>query len=207
MPGIVALVQGISDDLVARLAAGYPNPGVSGGLTLTAGKILLGRQHTIEGTYYPPRIVFVPRGSRFGPRDTYNRSNKSTNPSPEMVAQWEQRSIHSDVVRFEVECWGVSDPPDVDADFDVTQTLYQALIASLRATITGGYQLEDGDWPDQDPNEAQIQKVGHRFVFSVAISTPILDVPNRSVKVSGISGTVGFTGNTAPGEVVIVNVP
>lgn len=207
MPGIVALVSAISDDVVARLAAGYPNPGVSPALTLTAGKILLGRQHTIEGTYYPPRIVFVPRGSRFGPRDTYNRSNIATNPSAEMVAQWEQRSIHSDILRFEVECWGVSNPPDVDADFDVTQVLYQALITSIRTKITGGYALEDGDWPDQDPNEAQIQKVGHRFVFAVAISTPILDVPYPSVKVSGISGTVGFIGNTAPGEVVIVNVP
>lgn len=206
MPGIVALVAKISDDVVTRLGATTPP------VVLTAGKILLGRQHTVEGAYVAPRIVFVPKSSRFGARDTSNASVIETNPSSEMVAQWAQRSIHTDKVRFEIECWGVSTAgpggtPDPDADFDATQLLYQTVIASIRTNITGQYTLEDGTWVDQDENAAQLQKIGHRFVFGIEINTPILDVRYPPVTITSVQGPVGFTGNTAAGETVIVTVP
>ena len=70
MPGIVALVSQISDDVVASLsAAGYP--------PLTDGAILLGRQYVFEASA-PPRIIFIPMRSTFPAKDVYNRSTASS---------------------------------------------------------------------------------------------------------------------------------
>lgn len=58
--GIVALVQAVSDDVVAALAAAKYPP-------LVDGAILLGRQHQFEQSA-PPRIIMTPVKSRFSPR-------------------------------------------------------------------------------------------------------------------------------------------
>lgn len=199
MPGIVDLVSFISDDVIARLdAAGYP--------PLVDGQILLGRQHLLEQSA-PPRIVFVPVRSVFGARDTYNRSRVASSPSTEQRLQYAQRALHSEVVTFEVHVWGAAEPPDPDDDFDATQALYHVVIQSLRANITGGYELGDGDWTDQHPDAAQLQKLGHEFVFEVSIGTPVLDELHPLVPISSVETTVEFSGNSATGETVIVVVP
>jgi hypothetical protein len=195
MPGIVALVSAISTDVAGRLAAqGIP--------PLTDGKILLGRQHVLEQSA-PPRIVFVPMTSRFGPRDTYNASRISGFPSSEILLQWSQRAIHNDAVLFEVHCWGAASPPSPDGDFDVTQVLYQTVIASIRTNITGGYTLFPGTWADQQPTAAQLQKLGHEFVFGLEINTPILDPALAIVPVSSVQAMVEFAGNSAEAIIIL----
>jgi len=198
MPGIGYLVESISNDVSTALAAaGYP--------PLTDGKILIGQQH-IQEYSSPPKIVMVPKGSTFYERDFYSRSQVEGYPSAEILLQWAQRAIHQDWVRFDVHCWGVADPPDPEGgDFDATQVLYQAVIQSLHRLALGSYKLGPGTWVDQNENVAQLQKLGHWFMFSVELFTPVLDqllsyVPSGTIG----SATVEYTGASTEGIVVIL---
>lgn len=198
MPGIGAIVSAISADVSAALAA-------AGYAPLTDGGILIGRQH-IKEMSSPPKIVFVPRGSTFNPRDFYNRSNVEGAPSAEMKLQWAERAVHTDLTRFDVHCWGVASPPDPEGgDFDATQVLYQAVIQSVRRLAYGSYNLLPGTWLDQAEGMGQLQKLGHWFVFGIEFQTPILDMLLSYVP-SGTVGevTVEYAGNSTEGIVIIV---
>lgn len=66
MAGIVALVNDISNDVNAKLlAAGLP--------ALTDGGIVIGRVHVDENVA-PPRVILIPRGSRFEPKSSSTHS-------------------------------------------------------------------------------------------------------------------------------------
>src|ERR1700749_1026164 len=110
MPGIVALVSQISTDVVTDLAAaGYP--------ALIDGKILLGKQFQFEQSA-PPRIIFTPVNSDFPTKDVYNASpTGQSGYTAEQLAQNRNRSILSDMINFEVRCWGVSPDQDPDNDY------------------------------------------------------------------------------------------
>jgi hypothetical protein len=201
MPTIGQYINMISDDLVLRLEnADYP--------ALTDGAILIGRQHVIEQSS-PPRVVFVPVGSAYGPRNMYGPSNRA-NPTLEASAQILQRAIATETVKFEVHVWGQADPPDPEGgDFDATQFLYQALILSIHLTTVGSYKLGNGTWVDQAPSMAQFQKAGHEYVFTIDIDTPVMDGPLQYVQ----EGTVGSitvieentqTGTSSEIEVIIL---
>lgn len=164
MPGIVALVSAISTDVSAGLlAAGYP--------ALTDGAILLGQQHLMEQSS-PPRIIFIPKSSTFGPPSPASASNVSTNTpySTEGRRQIAQRSIQTDSVTFEVRCWGQSVPADPNNDFDVTQALYQQVIMSTHLIAAGNYKVGNGTWNDT----SQLYRSGREFVFSLTLATPVL---------------------------------
>lgn len=62
MPGIVALVSAISDDVMSKLAG-------AGRAPLTDGGIVMGRVK-LEETVAAPRVVFVPKGSLFEAKST-----------------------------------------------------------------------------------------------------------------------------------------
>lgn len=72
MPGVVALVNAISADVVTSLS--------TFGVTLSGGGILIGRVH-IDENLAPPWIVFVPRGSRFEAARRAGRTPVTTMPS------------------------------------------------------------------------------------------------------------------------------
>jgi hypothetical protein len=57
-------------------AAGLPNASPDGLHPLTDGAILIGAQHLSESST-PPRVVFVPMGSAFGPRSVASRGSVS----------------------------------------------------------------------------------------------------------------------------------
>jgi hypothetical protein len=149
----------------------------SGGIVrraLTDGRILLGRQHVYEQSA-PPRLVFIPRSSEFGPKAVYSRSNVVGAPSDEQLLQAQQRSIATDKKVFEVHAWGAGQSSDPDEDFDETEVLYQQVCRSVHLCLPGSYSLGGGQWSDQMPTATQMAKDGHEFVFSVALATPILD--------------------------------
>lgn len=183
MPGIVALRDALSSQVVKRLAAAnYP--------ALVDGKILLGRQEQFANSA-PPRIIMTPTSSPFGPVDVY--SSQPGMVSAEGRRQFQQRSVATEYVRFEVRCWGTSnlaDPTQVrDDDFDMTQVLYQAFIqamcapaiedgksAAVLGPITaGGVELETGQWTDGTFGSSQAIAYGREFVFGFRVPTPILD--------------------------------
>jgi len=161
MPGIVAVVSAISSSVVAGLAAaGYP--------ALTDGAILLGRQYQYEGSA-PPRIVFIPTSSDFSAKDVYARQGVPT------AAQLTNRSILSDVISFEVRCWGSSPSGDPSQDYDYTQALYQQVIRSVNELTYGSYVCGRGTWTDGRLNDSQLIRDGREFVFTVTLSTPVLE--------------------------------
>ena len=172
--GISGLWTAVYTELADILAtAGYP--------PLTGGKIYLGRQHVFEASS-PPRIVAVPRRSKFSGRDVYNASVVSGYPSAEVRLQNQVRSVATDSVLFEVHVWGcqwagspLAPSPDPDYDFDWTMLLYQQLIRSIHNLAEGSYALSDGDWPDQTPQGSQLDRLGHEYVFGVTFLTPVLD--------------------------------
>lgn len=158
MPGIVALVSAISDDVIARLAsANYP--------ALTDGKILLGRQHQYEQSA-PPRILFIPTVSNFSGKDVFN--------STETSLQRQTRSILTDAITFEIRCWGVSTPADPDTNFDVTQAYYQTIILSIQQLCAGNFSIGRGEWTESKLRNTQLDIYGREFVFSATFGTPIL---------------------------------
>ena len=259
MPTITQIVSAINDDVVAKLAtAGYP--------ALTDGQILIGRQHIAEGSA-PPRIVFIPRVSKFAvgglgtaggtlnqvgaspgaynlgaslrnarvtsrglgytspptvtiDNPTYPGGTPATatatlvggavvgiiftnygsgyqsipnitftggggtgaaataflGPSKGVLNALQQRSVATEIVNFEVHCWGQTFPePNPDTDFDFTQALYQQVIASTHLMAVGACEFTDLTWVDQKPSETQLWKAGHEAVFGIAMKTPVLD--------------------------------
>jgi len=167
MPGIVELVEYISDDVVTQLAAANYAP-------LVDGEILLGRQEQYAMSA-PPRIIFIPATSAFTGKDVYNRS--TTASEDEQKAQQRNPSILTDVISFEVRCWGVcpgSDPEDRKYDFDYTQQLYQQVIRSVNALSLGSYSVGRGEWTNSRTNASQLVTDGMEFVFQLTFQTPIL---------------------------------
>lgn len=165
--GITSLIADIYTDLAASLSAGgYP--------PLVDGKLLIGRQFIFEQSA-PPRIVFVPIQSTWGPKSASSAAKISGAPSNEMRTIWQLQSYATEIVQFEVHVWG-RDPAGrgPDFDFDATQYLYQALIRSIHLLCAGVYELSAGRWADQAASATQLVKAGHEFVLPVAFKTPLL---------------------------------
>lgn len=176
MPGIKALVSALSADVVTQLAA-LPVP-----IVLTDGAILIGRKHVLEESS-PPRIVFVPIGSGWGPaRDVSSSAGAATlgqgNTTAEQKAQYNARSIVTDQVRFEVHCWGQASPPDDETggDIDATQVIYQQVIQTAQRLAPGRWYLEGAlRWASQAKNDPQHARNGQEVVFFLAFDTPVLE--------------------------------
>jgi hypothetical protein len=160
--GIAALVAAISTEVVARLALG-------GYTALTDGAILVGRQHVFEASA-APRIVFVPVGSKFGPKDP-------TAPDPtteEGRFARAARSIATEMIQFEVHVWG-RDATLVDRDYDAAQVLYQCVMQSMCKLAEGCYVVSAGRWTSGREQGTQLARSGQEFVFGLDIATPVLD--------------------------------
>lgn len=167
MPGIVALRDALSNDIIESLAAANYPP-------LTDGKVLLGRQYQFEASA-PPRIIFIPTKSAFPAKDVYNRSVTGQGGyTAEQLAQNKNPSILSDNITFEVRCWGVSPTQDPDQDFDMTQALYQQVLRTCDKLARGTYLVTGGEWTDSRFTSGQLIRDGREFVFQLTFGTPIL---------------------------------
>jgi hypothetical protein len=91
------------------------------------------------------------------------------------AAQLTNRSILSDVISFEVRCWGSSPSGDPSQDYDYTQALYQQVIRSVNELTYGSYVCGRGTWTDGRLNDSQLIRDGREFVFTVTLSTPVLE--------------------------------
>lgn len=159
MPGIVALVAAISTDVVDALsAASYPS--------LTDGQILLGDQHVYEQSS-PPRIIFTPVSSAFGPPNP--ASAWTSDSASERARMVQQAPIASEDVMFEVRCWGASGD-SADLAYDTTQALYHQVIISTDRLARGVFAVGAGQWTDA----THLSRHGREFVFQLSLSTPVL---------------------------------
>jgi hypothetical protein len=167
MPAFRNLIALISADVVTGLvAAGYPS--------LVDGGILIGGQHVFEMSS-APRIVFVPTGSKFGPRDPANPARVSGADDAQYQAMVLQRPIASEILSFDVHCWGAATTGNPDDDYDVTQALYQQILMSMHTLCEGCYSAGNGRWTSGTAQGTQLAKAGQEFVFTLDIATPVLD--------------------------------
>jgi hypothetical protein len=173
MPSITGLVSALSAAYAGVLVEAQRAP-------LADGKILFGKRNAVRPNA-GPRVVFVPRGSTWGPAGDYGGvdklSDNTSGMSAERRAQHVARSIHTDMVRFEVHVWGPPAPPDGDTAFDVTQVYVHLLLVMLEGTCFGAYALRDGDWPSQGMSASQAVEGSQEYVFGVDFATPVMDLP------------------------------
>lgn len=175
------------------VAVGGTGAYTSGGtisFALTDGKILIGKQHVAEASR-PPRVVFVPEGSIFGPQSVANQW--TTASALERQTQYAQRAIGSDKTKFRIHVWNANTPtPDPDLDWDATRMLYQAVYASIYKATVGSHKFLQGAWTDSTNAGPSVMNYGREFVFYLELDTPVTDVllPLQP------SGTVAHTTDT-----------
>ena len=128
-----------------------------------------------SGYLYPPTVTIS--GTGLGAGATANLG-----PTPQAITVIQQRSILSEWHKFDVLVWGASSSggvvaPDVNADYDATQQLYQQVIASMHALAAGVHDQADGRWVDAASDAMAIDTVGHAVRFTVELMTPLLSEP------------------------------
>ncbi len=164
---IDTIVAKISADVVEKLAAaGYPplSPDASG----NAGKILVGTAANFE-TYAPPRIIFEPKGSKFGTAEYASAS--ATLDTLERRNQAALRTIAAEDLSFDCRCWGSAGTGDPVDDYDVTRALYHQVRASLQNVMPGSFSVESSGKFTVSSN---VNLDGREYVFGVTLLTPIM---------------------------------
>ncbi len=214
----------VIDPMTFSLRGSVGNGGyVSGGavkVALVTGKIQLGRQR-VGFNQASPQIIFVPVGGDFAERDqgsTANVSYEAVNTVEMTTAQraaMSAPSVLTNKVSFEVRCWGCAVPPDPDENFRATEVLRDMLILAVDGGppsppgqdsiggFRGMYTCSRGIWEDQKIGATADAKLGHMYVFTLTIDTPVTVIPQPFAP-TGTSSTLGvyFLGpdGTPPGE-------
>jgi len=94
----------------------------------------------------------------------------------ERKVQVAQRALGSDVLAFDVHCWGQLLPnPDPGLDYDVTMSLAQAVKISSRLLFGQASTVGSGTWDDEGARRTQLIKAGHLLTFSLSVDVPFLD--------------------------------
>lgn len=167
-----ALVQALSTDVVARLAAAGLPP-LTQEIDGSPGAIRMGPQYVAEQSS-PPRIVMIPKSFDFlNERDvvqTYQKGKSIDNTqTPRAIAmQWKE---------FEVQCWGcnftdqVTPAPDPALDYDAAQILAEIVWQAAQGIAAGVWRTQKGT-VNTDPT---LIRVGYVITFDLALYTPIPD--------------------------------
>ena len=121
-------------------------------------------------------------------------------PTPAALTVAAARAIYTEWHSFEVHCWGASSTsgvltPDVSADYDATQQLYQQVISSTQALAAGVNMPSSGAWFDADDGATIVDVLGHKVRFLLEIATPLLAEP--MVPAAGASVQYAPPGTTA----------
>jgi hypothetical protein len=156
---ITDTVDLISADVVARLAAAsFP--------ALVDGGILIGDEYPAE-QMAPPRVLFVPIGSSFPPKDTYAAN------ATDRLAEAASRSLITDAVMYEVHCWAARpiDSTDTKLDYSACAFLYQMVIRSILLIAPGSNVIGAGKWT----KGARMNRDGREFVFQLTLLTPVVE--------------------------------
>lgn len=162
------MVDQISAAVVQRLSdANYP--------PLVAGKILLGEQHIAENDA-PPKIVFVPRSTRYGSKDITSPIPllTATPYTPEQLIEISNRPVLTEDFTFAVHCWGrtstETDPAKIpDDDYNFARSLAHSVIAACDDLARGAFTVEPGEWTQNG-----VVNFGREFVFGITFQTPVL---------------------------------
>lgn len=201
---IGAIVSAVSAEVVTVLATMTPVGGVTPGIVLGDGGILVGPQQlNVHGA--PPRIVFVPEESPLAPKNLANPSSIGANQDPINA----QRSLFSKWLTFSCYCWGASvtrndaasQADDYDAAMQLSDVVMSALVHQIGPASFGGDRgiLRFGrlSWVDDD---AQTTRLGRKCAFQFSVSCPVLDTIAQQYPTGGpVTRNVGVTyGNDPP---------
>jgi hypothetical protein len=168
---MIAQIQTISDSVMAGLAAANLPP-------LSDGRIRVGKRH-LASANAPPRVVFIPRRSKFKVPEMYQGSG--VYGTDEARAQWLARNLQTEEKHFEVHVFGPVAPSDSDESFELTEWLAHQVIRSTHQLFAGSYGVDDGDWEDQVDDSSQALKTSHHFVFGLSLDVPVTDDPLQFV--------------------------
>lgn len=200
---ITDVVTAISNDVVAGLA-------VMGLPPLTDGAILLGSAMVAQ-TSAPPKIVFEPVSTRFGPAD---RAASGALPGPsgisgDLAAALLQRTLGTAFVKFRVHCWAIADttPGSVQspaADIDALEALLTQVWRSCLLINPGITVLDGGLWANSARGaDALLAVNGWYAMFYVEIPLPITDYPLEWANTTGPGDppvSVDIQTEIAPGD-------
>lgn len=159
---------------VASVGDGAYTSGGTCSRAFADGRIQVGEEHLYE-QMAPPRVVFVPRRSKFEAKLVTNARTIAS--VLEQQREEAARSLRTEIVMFEVHAWGgmIEAADDPRAGFNLAQILYQQIIRSAHLRGAGVIHPDGGEWADQRPDATQIAKRGREFVFEIGIRTPIPD--------------------------------
>lgn len=178
---------GLRNVVITQLGGGYSGatavtfsaPTLAGGVTATGVPVVVNGSInavalTNAGSGYlsssPPTVTISDTGGGTGATAVAN-----VGPSADELTFMLQRSLFTDVVTFDVICWGVNAAPSYANDFDTAQLLYQQVIQSGHLCAPGAFYPKQGQWTEYRENSTQVDLLGHEFVFQVEIRTPVLD--------------------------------
>lgn len=200
MPGIVALRDAISTDVIAALV-------LAGSPPLVDGQILLGPQHKAENSA-PPRIILIPKRSDFTQREAYSASTTRAY-TLEQIAQNANPPFYTDKITFEARVWSVdASNNNPDGDYDATQLLYHQLMRSCFDIARGSVAFGKGDWTDVQGGSTVVMTDGREFVFTITFDTPVLKFVEALVQAPAdtiLDGTVTLENPAgATGSVVVL---
>jgi len=164
---ITDIVTAISDDVVAGLA-------LTGQLPLTDGAILLGSAMVAQ-TNAPPRVVFEPVSTRFGPAD------RTAVGAASLPAALLTRTLGTAFVKFRVHCWAIADvTPGADhvpaQDIDALEALLTQVWRSCLRINPGITVLDGGLWANSARGaDALLAVSGWYAMFYLELPLPITD--------------------------------
>lgn len=170
---ITTVVSAISDDVVAGLS-------VMGLPPLTDGAILLGSAMVAQ-TSAPPRVVFEPVSTRFGPAD--RALGGAAGFPPDLAAALLTRTLGTAFVKFRVHCWAIANPAQgsaqiPSADIDALEALLTQVWRSCLRINPGITVLDGGLWANSARGaDALLAVAGWYAMFYLELPLPITDYP------------------------------
>jgi len=149
---------------------------------------------TTPGSGYlsPPTVTIT------DPTGSGATANANLGPAPEALAIANQRPLWTDFTTFEVRVWAstltATTPGSYEADFDLGQMIYQAVMTAAYRVAPGNIStVGNGVWLDSLPNATQMDLDGHCFRFALEFATPVLDVQVGTVNPGmSVNATLGF---------------
>lgn len=161
-------------------------PDVAGGTRATAvatvrNGAIVAISPVVTGTGYTKQPTVTIAGAGSGAAYT-----SVLRPSPQALSVMTSRAIRTEFQKFEVGFWGVNSfggvlVSDYNLDFDAAQQLVHIFIASCQAVAPNICTFSGGLWVDSTDGSIQFDQLGHYFLITVEIATPVLSEPAPAV--------------------------
>jgi len=107
-----------------------------------------------------PRVIHVPVDDDFRGTEDYAQGQDQ---------RFQQRSLLTDVARFETHCWGI--------DYDRAEVLRDAVINGIHFALQATKSIVGGGWQ----RDGMINKVGRLYVLRWSVKKPVLQLQQDTI--------------------------